>query len=218
MSSEAKFVGVVIVLAVVAVASFVIFGRNTETSNPAAHVDPADLEDAGQLVRSDSYTVGNPEASVTVVDFGDYQCPACKNAEPELIALKAEYSDRVLFVHRHFPLPTSRLAQLMANAAEAAGEQGKFWEMHDLIYDGQERWSAAGTSKAIDILVGYAKSLELDTADFRAAIMEQRFKDVIARDLADAIALGVSRTPSFFVNGQSVELGGLRAAIELGLQ
>lgn len=218
MSSEMKFVSVVVVLAVLAVAAIAIFGRSSSVKDPAAQIGPATLTDAGQLVRPDSYKKGTDGAKVTLVVWGDYQCPACKAAEPQISAVVNEFTDRISFVFRQFPLPTHKFSQLAATAVEAAGAQGEYWEMHDKLYALQDDWSTVSTQKAIDLFVTYASDLGLNTDQFRTAVTERQFDEKLARDLADAEALGVSKTPTLYVNGTEVDLSGLRAAIENALK
>lgn len=218
MSSDMKFVGVIVTVAVLAIVGFVIFGRKSTPTDLAAHVEAATLQDAGQLTRPDSYRKGTDGAKVTLVEFGDYQCPACKAADPEVTALVKEYETRISFVFRHFPLPNHKFSQLAATAMEAAGAQGKYWEMHTLLYERQDQWSVLPTAKVVDTFVEYAKSFGLDTDKFRTAVTGRQFDDKIARDLADATALGVSKTPTFFVNGKEFQLTDLRKGLEEALK
>ncbi|QQG50283.1 MAG: thioredoxin domain-containing protein [Candidatus Berkelbacteria bacterium] len=218
MSSDMKFVGAIVVVAVLAIVGFVIFGKNAKTSDPAAQVEAAALTDAGQQVRPDSYKKGIENGKVIVVEWGDYQCPACQAADTEVTQIVSDFADRITFVFRHFPLPNHKFSQLTATAVEAAGAQGKYWEMHAKLYGNQEEWSTASTSKAVELFVGYAKDLGIDTEKFRADLVGRVYNDKIARDLADAAAIGVSKTPTFFVNSVEVGLDGLRTAIEEGLK
>ena len=145
---------------------------------------------------------GSPNAKVTVVEFGDYQCPACAYINPAVKQVIATYgaNPNFNFVFRNFPLAQHRNAQLAAEAAESAGEQGKFWEMHDKIYEAQNDWAESGS--ALDMFTGYAQALGVDVNKFKQAIEQKKFDDVIRADARDGDTLGVNSTPTFFINGE----------------
>ncbi|MBV9926997.1 MAG: thioredoxin domain-containing protein [Acidobacteria bacterium] len=157
---------------------------------------------------------GNPAASVTVVEFTDYQCPSCAAAQPHLERVMAEYGDRVRLVVRDYPLPQHADAQRAAEAAEAAREQGKYWEYATLLYQNQ---SALRAEK----LKEYAARVGLDRAKFDAALDSGRFADDVSRDLRDGERAGVNGTPTVFVNGVRVQRATyelLKAAIDAALK
>lgn len=165
---------------------------------------PSRTSDNGRLlVRADSERIGNPAARVTVVEFADFQCPACAALHPTTKQIIANYQDQINFVFRHFPLPQHANAVIAAEAAEAAGEQGKFWEMQDKLFENQTQWSASPAP--LDMLAGYAADLGLDVAKFKQAIEAQKFAAKIAGDQKDGEDLGVDSTPSFFINGQRTQ-------------
>jgi len=148
------------------------------------------------LVKENNYTLGRKDANVAIVEFSDFQCPACGSAHPIIKRITQEYEDKILFVYRHFPIITAhKYALKAAEAAEAAGEQGKFWEYHDLLFENQE-------SLKTQDLKRYAQELELDTAKFNEALDSGKFKDKVTTDMDDGEKLGVSSTPTFFINGQ----------------
>ena len=148
------------------------------------------------LVKENNYSVGRKDANVAIVEFSDFQCPACGSAHPIIKRITQEYEDKILFVYRHFPIITAhKYALKAAEAAEAAGEQGKFWEYHDLLFENQE-------SLKTQDLKRYAQELELDTAKFNEALDSGKFKDKVTTDMDDGEKLGVSSTPTFFINGQ----------------
>jgi protein-disulfide isomerase len=131
---------------------------------------------------------------VTLVEYGDLQCPYCGQAEPIVRELLADTDLR--YVWRHLPLTDVHpQAQLAAEAAEAAGAQGKFWEMHDLLLTRQDHL------KVVDLL-GYARDLGLDTDQLHDDLVSHRYADRVAEDVQSADLSGVSGTPTFFVNGQ----------------
>jgi protein-disulfide isomerase len=168
---------------------------------PKARRAKALLGDVEQLVdlipevdEDRDHTRGPAGASVTLVEYGDFQCPYCGQAEPVVRELLGDADLR--FVWRHLPLsdvhPQARMA---AQAAEAAAAQGKFWEMHDLLLDHQDKL------RILD-LIRYAGELGLDGERFHNDLMEHLFDDRIAQDLDSADQSGVSGTPTFFINGQ----------------
>ncbi len=165
------------------------------------------VQDAGTLVQLNSHHTIGPNAKVTLVEFGDYQCPACGAAYPVVKKVLEDFKGNlnVDFVFRNFPLVQHQNAQIAAEAAESAGEQGKFWEMHDMIYEHQDQWSTA--LDALPILVGYAQQLKLDVNKFKDSVTSKKFADVIQADSDDGVKLGVNSTPTFFLNG--VEMVGV---------
>jgi protein-disulfide isomerase len=138
---------------------------------------------------------GNPDAAVTVVEFTDYQCPNCAAAQPTLERLIAEYGDRVRFVVRDFPLTQHADAEKAAEAAEAAREQGKYWDFTAILFRNQ-------SSLKPEQLKQYARVLGLDLAKFGAALDSGRFADKVQRDINDGERVGVNGTPTFFINGR----------------
>ncbi len=154
------------------------------------------------LVNTNSHQTKLIDAQITLVEFGDFQCPSCGQAQPVIKELLKTYEGKVNFVFRNFPLPAHRNAVPAAEAAEAAGEQGKFWEMYDKLYENQNKWSEK--DNPLEIFEAFAKDLNLDIAKFNEAVKNQKFKDVIAADLADGEKARVNATPTFFVNGQRI--------------
>ena len=144
---------------------------------------------------------GLDSAGVTIIEYSDFQCPYCKVAAPVMEQLLAAYPDDVRLVYRNFPLRRNHLqAQIAAQAAEAAGAQGKFYEMHDLLFDRQEEWS--GNVAARKGFIGYAQELGLNVEQFKADMDSGAVKNKIDADYASSVAAGVQGTPSFFMNGQ----------------
>jgi protein-disulfide isomerase/rhodanese-related sulfurtransferase len=187
----------VLVLAIVVGArAFAWLERRAEASVEAAAPSTADL--AARLVRPDSHSTGNPQAPVTLVEFGDLQCPSCAAAEPEMRELRHRYRDRVRFLFRQFPLEKIHVYALKAaEASECAAQQGKFWESVDRFY-------SANGDLADESLERYAGELGLDTAQFHACFTGGATLTTIRRDFADGLALGVRATPTFFLGNQRI--------------
>jgi protein-disulfide isomerase len=138
---------------------------------------------------------GNPKAPVTIVEFSDFSCPFCRKSEAILSELLAKYPDQVKIGYRDFPLRQIHpQAQLAAEASRCAGEQGKYWEYHDLLF-------ANGDKLGRDDLLADARTLKLDDQKFDACLSSGRFKPEIEQDLQLGTRLGVVSTPAFFVNG-----------------
>lgn len=150
------------------------------------------------ITRADSHATANTPTRVTVTEFGDYQCPACATAHPPVKEFIKLYQGKVSFVFRHFPLAAHANAQSAAQAAEAAALQGKFWEMHDLLYTKQAEWSDSKNAQAI--FAGYAQTLGLDLSRFAKDKDSSFVADRIKRDTDDGAAAQVNATPTFFIN------------------
>lgn len=149
-------------------------------------------------------SMGPASASVTLVEYSDFQCPACAAFQPVVKQLlqEPELQGKVRFVYRHFPLANiHKNAQLAAQAAQAAGVQGKFWEMHDLLFENQKKWAALSADGARAAFLEYAISLGINSEWFAGDLDADDVKAKIAADVAGGLSAGVDATPTFFVNG-----------------
>ncbi|MDQ3253035.1 MAG: DsbA family protein [Acidobacteriota bacterium] len=165
------------------------------------------------LVRPDSPTLGPADAPVTLVEFLDPECESCRAFSPVIKQLLEEYDGKLRFVVRYMPLhPNSRLA---ASFTEAAGEQGKYWEMQEIMFRRQPEWgerhghvpqtgASAQQEPPAVLFERYAAEIGLDVEKLRNAVAQNRFASKIERDLKDGQSLGVSKTPTFFVNGRQL--------------
>ena len=166
------------------------------------------------IATDDQPSKGNNAAAVTIVEFTDFQCPSCRNAHPVIERLLTEYAGRLKVVVRDFPLPNHAHAFKAAEAAEAAREQGKYWEYIAILFENQ-------TALEVDKLKAYATQVGLDRQKFDAALDSGRFSDAVRRDLSEATRLGVNATPTFFVNGRKasdISYESLKASIEAALK
>ena len=141
-------------------------------------------------------------AKIKLVKYSDFQCPACKYFVSIEEQLKEEYGDDISIEYKHFPLNMHEYAQLAARASEAARVQGKFHEMHDLIFAGQEQW-ARGNAEAM--FIGYARELDLDVEQFRNDMNSADMQRIVMDDKREGIDLNVNSTPTFYINGMEVE-------------
>ena len=160
------------------------------------------VSDEKLLVGDESHKIATDGAKVTIVEFGDYQCPACGAAHPVVKQILNDYQGQITFVFRNFPLPMHNNAKISAEAAEAAATQGKFWEMHGKLYETQNTW--AESSKPLDLFVNYAQELGLDADKFKEDVDGNKYSDRINKDKSDGNALGVNSTPTFFINGEKL--------------
>lgn len=169
---------------------------------------------------------GSSENKVVLIEYGDFQCPACSTLNSHVSTLVSEYGDKVTFVFRNYPLTTIHPNALAASAvAEAAGQQGKYWEMHDLLYESQGSWSNLDSTRRTEAFNGYAQSLGLDMDTFTRDIASSSVTKKISFDQAIGRKLGVSATPTFYLGGEELdaqtasdfskgELGSIKAKID----
>jgi protein-disulfide isomerase len=146
-------------------------------------------------VGANDHVQGPAKAPVTIVEYGDYECPYCGQAYPITKALQERLGDQLRFVFRNFPLAEAHPhAEHAAEAAEAAAAQGKFWEMHDLLYENQDALED-------EDLARYAQTLNLDVPRFVKDMEEHRYADRVREDFRSGARSGVNGTPTFFING-----------------
>lgn len=215
MTQETKVIAGIGIATVIIIAAGAFFmGGSTSPEKPVPPVD------SKILVHQDSHKATSPGAKVTLVEFGDYQCPACGASYPIVTQILQDYKGKVDFVFRNYPLPIHPNAQIAAEAAEAAGAQGKYFEMYETLYSNQQEWSAS--KKPIDIFMKYAKNVGLNTEKFKSEVESKKYQDQIKKDTADGDLVGVNATPTFFINGVK-QTGGLpydtfKSKIDLALK
>ena len=146
----------------------------------------------------DDASWGKKNAKVTIIEFSDFQCPFCKRSRDTIEKIKKEYPNDVKIVYRDFPLVFHPKAPKASEAAECAHEQGKFWEMHDKIYEG------APDKLEVEDFKGYAKDLKLNTSKFDKCLDSDKYASEVKKDFEDGQKAGVSGTPTFFVNGRKL--------------
>lgn len=151
------------------------------------------------------HVFGKKDSKVVLVEYGDFQCPGCGNAHPTVKKLSERYKDQIAFVFRNFPLtnihPNARAA---AATAEAAGLQGKYWEMHNRLFESQNAWGTLNSNERTDFFKVYAKELSLDGEKFENDLVGEQVNKKINYDRALAAKANVTSTPSFFLNGTSL--------------
>lgn len=154
--------------------------------------------------QTSQHVKGNVAAKVTLLEYGDFQCPACKAFFPIVEQVVEKYKDDIKFQFKHFPLVQIHLHAFEGSrAAEAAGIQGKFFEMYSMLYQNQDGWSTL--SDPLPTFVGYAKQMGLDTAKFQTDYASGAVSDIINADFQEATKLGANSTPTFVLNGKKLD-------------
>lgn len=152
------------------------------------------------------HVFGKADSKVLLVAYEDFQCPGCASTHPDVKRITEKYKDQIGFVFRNFPLasihPNARAA---AAAAEAAGLQGKYWEMHNVIFENQTSWKDLGVSERTDFFAGLARELKLNEDQFKTDMASTGINQKITYDQAIGKKIGINSTPSFFINGKAVE-------------
>jgi protein-disulfide isomerase len=193
-----QFWAVVAVIVIVFVGIFALTGKK----------DSGTTGDAGAV---SNHVIGSGSTGVTLVEYGDYQCPYCQVYSATVKQVVEEYKDQITFQFVHFPLPNLHQNAFAASrAAEAAGKQGKFWEMHDLLYQNADPNGASGwvvSTAPTTFFNGYAKQLGLNMTKFEADYASTAVNSTINADMSKGNDLGVEGTPSFFVDGKKTEIG-----------
>lgn len=198
-------------VAVVAIVAGVVGLVRMDQKKSAARVQQHKTEVFA--VRADDHVVGDKQnARVTIIEYSDFQCPACAHAYDYFKDIDTTFPQGVAFVYRHFPLTLiHKNADEAARAAEAAARQGKFHEMHNVLFERQDAWSDRVDVEPV--FAGYAEELGLDRAQFLADYNSDVVKARVKRDADEAKALGLSGTPTVFINGQQIQLPSSKEAL-----
>lgn len=146
---------------------------------------------------------GEEEAAVVMTEYSDYQCPACAYFHPIVVKLKEEFGEELQVNYKYFPLNSHQYAALAARAAQAAKNQGKHLEMHNKLFEEQQRWSSAPNPQSI--FVSYARELELDVEQFKNDLNAAETQQTVMEEKQEGINRGVSATPTFIVNGDMLQ-------------
>lgn len=174
---------------------FLVYQKNDDTSSN------------GEVVQTSQHTIGEGTKNVTLVEYGDFACSACETYFPILQQVKEKYDDEITFQFLNFPLVQIQgheNAMSAHRAAEAASNQGKFWEMHDLLYERQRIWALS--KNPTSVMENYATELELNIDQFKADFESSEVNAVINADIKSGRDLNISGTPTFLVNGETIEL------------
>jgi protein-disulfide isomerase len=210
-----------IIVVVVALATFGSGAMLYRAKQSQVKNIPESQNVAGRINADSAHIRGNPNAPVPLEEFGDFQCPPCGQFAAFVDELLKEYDSRLRIVFRNFPLPAHQHAREAAQAAEAAGLQGKFWEMYDTLYREQSLWSNA--SDARGLFESYAGAIGLDVDQFKKDMDSDKVRERIDSDHALADSLGIKVTPTLFINNRPIDQKdknpeGVRAAINAALE
>lgn len=140
---------------------------------------------------------GNPNAPIKIVEFSDFQCPACKASHPIIDRIFQDYQGKVVLYYRNFPLKMHENSFIAAESAQCANEQGKFWEYHDILFKNQNKLDKENLKR-------YAENLGLNEEQFNLCLENEKYKDEINFDISEGKRLGIQGTPTFFINGKEV--------------
>lgn len=191
-------ISLVIVAGVLAVMGAALFGSRSST--------PGGQAEAAQVVRADSHQLSTaPAGAPVLVEFLDFECESCKAAHPFVEQLRKDYAGRVTFVIRYFPLPGHANSTTAALAAEAAAQQGQLEAMYQRLYETQEAWGEQQQATP-EVFRAHAEAIGLDMDAYDAAVADPATAARVATDFADGVALGVTGTPTFFLDGQRLEV------------
>lgn len=213
MSTKTWIIFAVLCVAILGGLVYLSTGNRLDVSDvDTAAVQPAS-ERSGNI---GDQVFGNREANVVLVEYGDFQCPGCAGVYGHVKTALQGYEDDVAFVYRHFPLtsihPNARSA---AAAAEAAGKQGQFWEMHDILFENQAAWGNISASERQSVFTGYAQQLTLDLEQFVSDFSDNAILQKINFDQALGSQDGATSTPTFVLNGERVS-DDVRSALSQG--
>ncbi len=191
-----SFWAVIAAIVLIFVGIYVFTGNKDSKSSKTSNSSSASVS---------NHTVGKGTTGVTLVEYGDFQCPYCGQYYPILKQVQTKYNDQITFQFRHFPLTSVHQNAFAASrAAEAAGLQGKFWEMYDQLYPNQQAWSA--TSDPSSYFENYARIIGLDVAKFKKDYASTVVNDTINADMAAGTKLGITGTPTFYLNGKKIDV------------
>lgn len=189
-----------IVLCVAIIGGLIIFSNKDKVD--VSGVDPKKIATTGDIP---DHVIGNPASKVVVFEYADYQCPGCYASFPQVKAITEQYKDQVAFVFRNFPLTSGHPhAFAMAAATEAASLQGKYWEMHDLVFQSRAEWVDLKAEQRNERIEAFAHQLGLNVEQFKNDLTSKKVTAKINSDRALGVKMGVDATPSFFINGEKV--------------
>lgn len=211
MKNIPLLIGTLLISAVLIIAVAVMFG-----GTQGADSTSSDVVDQSILLADARHTKGPEDAPITIVEFSDFECPACKATEPLITQVLAENEGSIKFVYRQYPLdsihPNARAA---AHASEVAASYDKFWEYHEVLFDRQTDWTTISSDDdLIDTFGDYAAELDIDKDEFIERIDDDSVADAVTTDVVAGSQASVNATPTFFVNGQRTPAPQLQATVK----
>ncbi len=189
------WISIILALFFVVGLMYVAVTSDKKTSSGSGTIDPISFSD---------WMKGSPLAKTTLIEYSDLQCPACRSYYPVMKKIEKEFGPSVQIVFRHYPLEGIHKNALgAAYATEAAGKQGKFWEMHDRLFEEQDQWSELADPK--EKFREYAKQIQLSVEQFEKDMASDEIKDRVRRTIKNATDAGIDSTPTFYLNGEKLK-------------
>lgn len=199
MNTETKILGLVLIFSTVLVVGAVILFGKSEQANPASKI-----EQVVNIDYSKGQKIGSDSAKVKLVEFSDLQCPACKAVEPVVKQTVEKNKDKIQFIYRHFPLMQHVHSRKAANFAEYAASEGKFWEVHDKLFETQEDWSKL--PDPTEYFANLGSQFGLNKDKIKEAVSKGLYDSKINDDTKEANRLGVNATPTFYLNSKKLNM------------
>jgi protein-disulfide isomerase len=205
------FIGIILITAILLIGGVFLFtknGGNTNQKGKSVNMSLLIPQNAIATsgIENGIYLPASASATVNLVEFGDYECPACGIYSPFVKQLLTDFAGKITYVFRNYPLPQHKNAPISSYTVEAAGLQGKYWEMHEKMFNTQGDWSNLSDPK--EVFMGYAKDLGLDINKFTNDINSSTVKEKVQNDTNDGNTIGLTETPTFYLNGQQIALSG----------
>jgi protein-disulfide isomerase len=201
-----------VVICVVVLGGLVVFSKKDTVNVSKEDPTKAVSETATSI---GDHVTGNTSSKVVLIEYGDFQCPYCGQAYPQLSAVKDAYKDKIAFMFRNFPITTAHPNALAAaTAAEAASLQGKYWVMYNKLYQTQQEWSTVDASKRTDVFAGYAQQLGLNADTFKSDLSDPRINEKINRDRAFAKELNITSTPTLYIGDKKLDSEGVTDLVQ----
>ena len=192
---DKRFLSILVIIALI-FGGFIFINQKDSTSSGTGN--------NSSKVTPTNHTFGDGKKNVTLIEYGDLQCPACGQYYPIIKSIKEKYKSDITFQYRNFPLDTiHQNARAAHRATEAASNQGKFWEMHNKLYETQNEWK--GLTNVKTVFEGYASEMGLDITKFRTDYASEHTNDVINADVAEGKKVGANSTPTFVLEGVKIE-------------
>jgi len=205
VSKKTWIIFVVIVIGLLV--TLVLVSRNSNPAIDTSKIDPNKVQPAsaanGDIA---DHVLGKADSKVLLIEYGDFQCPGCGSAHPRIKAIAEAYQNQIGFVFRNFPLTTIHPnARAAAGSAEAAGLMGKYWEMHNALYENQKAWSNLTGDDRANAFAEYAGNIGLNRSEFTTNLSDNRINQKISFDQAIGKSINVDSTPTFYLNGVKLD-------------
>ncbi|MBU2595827.1 DsbA family protein [Patescibacteria group bacterium] len=188
-----RIIGTIVVLVLIIGGVYFLVKKDSQNRNGSSQ-SPTIENSAVLSIRDDDWIKGKREAKVSIIEYSDYQCPACSYASSSLDEVYQVYPNEVAIAYRHFPLPNHQFAFDAAIASEVAGESGKFWEMHDALFANQDKISK-------EEILSIAEFLGFSRNDFDQKMQDKKYKDAVYKDQIEGEDLRLDHTPTIYING-----------------